>query len=126
MFNRDHKWTFTIFKMQSWSDRSLNLLDMVRELGPSAEVLRIEQLSSTYRYQLPRVDQTLTPIGECGIEIVVRKRLPAEVAAGGRWERPTNQPEREIRIHINQYKDDMQMMKQANQDAPPFSNDSDL
>jgi SAM-dependent methyltransferase len=125
-FNRDHKWTFTIYKSQSWSDRSLNLLDMVRELGPDAEVVKIEQLSANYRFDLPRFDQTLTPVAECGIELVIRKRPAAEVEARGRWVRTTKQPEREIRLHLNQYKDDMQMMKQSNQGRPPFDNDSDL
>lgn len=125
-FNRDHKWTFTIFKTKSWSDRSINLLDMVRELGPSAEVVKIEQLSATYRFGLPRFDQTLTPIAECGIELVIRKRPVAEVEAGGRWARTTQQPEREMRLHFNQYKDDMKMMKMSNQGNSPFENDSDL
>lgn len=123
-FNRDHKWTFTIFKAKSWSDRSINLLDMVRELGPAAEVVKIEQLAANYRFDLPRFDQTLTPIAECGIELVIRKRPAAEVEIGGRWTRTQQQPDREIRLHLNQYKDDMQMMKQANLGGPPFDNDS--
>ena len=125
-FNRDHKWTFTIFKSNSWSNHSRNLLDMIRELGPTAEVVRIEQLSASYRFDLPRFDQTLTPVAECGIELVIRKRPAAEVEAGGRWVRTTQQPDREIRLHLNQYKDDMQMMKQSNQSRSPFENDSDL
>lgn len=123
-FNCDHKWTFTIFKAKSWSDRSINLLDVVRELGPAAEVVRIELLSANYRFDLPRFDQTLTPVGECGIELVIRKRIAAEVAAGGRFERSSTQPEVEMRLHLNQYKDDMQMMKQSNQGRPPFTNKS--
>jgi SAM-dependent methyltransferase len=125
-FNLDHKWTFTIFKMKSWSNRSINLLDMVRELGAAAEVVRMEQLSASYRFNLPRFDQTLTPVAECGIELVIRKRTATEVDAGGRWIRTTQQPEQEMRLHLNQYKDDMQMMKQSNQGRPPFSNDSPL
>ncbi|MBI3901594.1 MAG: methyltransferase domain-containing protein [Nitrosomonadales bacterium] len=125
-FNRDHKWTFTIFKAKSWSGRSLNLLDMLRELGPCAEIIRIEQLSASYRFDLPRFDQTLTPVAECGIELVIRKRTAAEVQAGGRWSRTAQQPERELRLHLNQYQDDMQMMKQSNQGCPPFENDSAL
>jgi len=30
--NRDHKWTFTTHKHQSWSERSVNVLDLVRQL----------------------------------------------------------------------------------------------
>lgn len=125
-FNRDHKWTFTIFKSKSWNDRSINLLDMVRELGAAAELVRLEQLSASYRFELPRFDQTLTPVAECGIEIIIRKRPAAEIAAGGRWTRTTQQPERETRLHLNQYKDDMEMMKQSNQVNSPFNNDSAL
>jgi SAM-dependent methyltransferase len=125
-FNSDHKWTFTMFKSNSWSNRSINLLDMVRELSEDAEVVRIEQLSANYRYDLPRFDQTLTPVAECGIELIIRKRPAAEVDAGGRWVRATTQPVREMRLHLNQYKDDMKMMKQSNQGCSPFEDDSDL
>jgi SAM-dependent methyltransferase len=125
-FNRDHKWTFTIWKPASWSDRSINVIDLVRELGAEAELLRVEQLSSTYRFDLPRFDQTLTPVGECGIEFVVRRRPAAEVEARGRWQRPTEQPPPGLRIHYNQYRDDMRAMKTANQDAAPFLNDAPL
>jgi SAM-dependent methyltransferase len=125
-FNSDHKWTFTIFKSNSWSDQSINLLDLVRELGPYAEVVRIEQLSASYRFDLPRFDQTLTPVAECGIELVIRKRPATEVSDGGRWDRPTIQPEREIRLHLNQYKDDMLTMKSSNQGLPPFNNDYEV
>jgi hypothetical protein len=86
----------------------------------------MEQLSASYRFDLSRFDQTLTPVAECGIELVIRKRSAAEVDAGGRWMRTTQQPEQEMRLHLNQYKDDMQMMKQSNQGRPPFSNDSPL
>lgn len=125
-FNHDHKWTFTIFKTKSWCSRSLNVLDLVLGLGHAVEVVKIEQLSATYRFELPRFDQTLTPVAECGIEIIIRKRPQAEVEAGGRWQRTMQQPKREIRLHMNQYKDDMSMMKQSNQGRPPFENDSDL
>ena len=122
-FNKDHKWTFTIFKMKSWSDRSLNLLDLARELDRRAEVIKIEQLNASYRFDLPRFDQTLSPVAECGIELVIRKRSTAEVNAGGRWIRAELQPETELRLHLNQYKEDMQAMKHSNQDRPPFTND---
>lgn len=125
-FNRDHKWTFTIYKTRSWSSRSINLIDIVREVGNSAELIKIELLSATYRFNLPRYDQTLTPVAECGIEMVIRKRNAAEVEAGGRWINRNQQPEREIRLHLNQYKDDIEIMKSSNIGRPPFSNDSQL
>lgn len=123
-FNRDHKWTFTIFKSKSWSHRSVNLLDIVRELGSAAEVIKIEQLSANYRFNLPRFDQTLTPVAECGIELVIRKRSTAEIEIGGRSIRTQQQPDREIRLHLNQYMDDMKLMKKGNEEHIPFHNDS--
>jgi len=125
-FNRDHKWTFTICKNRSWSDCSLNIIDLVRSLGDQAELVRVEQLSATYRFDLPRFDQTLTPVGECGIEFVIRKRPAEEIEAHGRWKRPSFQPEKEIRIHLNQYRDDQAQMKASNKSVPPFTNSSDL
>jgi SAM-dependent methyltransferase len=122
-FNRDHKWTFTILKARSWSDRSLNLLELVKQLGESAELVRLEQLSSTYRFDLPRYDQTLTPVGECGIELIIRKRPQSEIEAGGRWQRTADQPEREMRLHLNQYREDLQTLKSGNNSKPPFTND---
>ena len=124
-FNRDHKTTFTIYKPSSWSDRSVNVLDLLRELPESARVEKVELLNATYRESLPRFDQTLTPVGECGIEIVVRKASAAEVAARGRIP-GERQPPPELRIHYNQYRDDMATLKRTNQGAPPFTNTGEL
>ena len=82
-FNPDHKWTFTIFKTSSWSNRSRNVIEMIMTLGESADPIKVEQLINTYRFKLPRRDQTQTPIGESAIEFVVRKRFKDEVEAGG-------------------------------------------
>lgn len=124
-FNTDHKSTFTIHKTASWSDRSVNVLDLVAGLGPEADTCRIELLDATYRFGLPRYDQTLTPIGECGIEFVVRKRTAAEAQRRGRLPSATSAPA-ELRIHLNQYRDDMATLKRANPDHPPFENDAEL
>jgi hypothetical protein len=75
-FNSDHKWTFTINKFSSWSDKSRSLFDMIASFGDIADVIKIEQLTGTYRYGLDRQDQTRTPIGEAAIEFVIRKRPP--------------------------------------------------
>jgi hypothetical protein len=48
------------------------------------------------------------------------------VNAGGRWLRPTDQPRKEVRIHLNQYRDDLQMLKRFNREKPPFHNDQPL
>lgn len=125
-FNRDHKWSFTVFKERSWSDKSINVLELLKSLGPEADIVKVEQLISTYRFNLPRYDQTLSPVGECGIEFVVRKRAPAEVEAGGRWQRTSEQPSQEIRIHLNQHRNDLRTLKESNLSVPVFSDDSPL
>jgi SAM-dependent methyltransferase len=86
-YNSDHKWTFTVSKSRSWSEKSRNLIELLAQLGPAADVRKIECLDSTYLYGLPRFDQTLTPIGEAGVEFVVRKRPTDEVERGGRLPR---------------------------------------
>ncbi len=85
--NNDHKWTFAIYKKRSWSPKSINVIEMVAKLSEAAELVKLEKLDASYRYNLPPLDQTLTPVGECAIEIVIRKRLPAEIGAGGRLPR---------------------------------------
>jgi len=67
-WNGDHKHTFTIWKSRSWSAQSRNIVEMLTALGPAAEIVLVQKLDDSYRYTLPRFDQTLTPIGECGIE----------------------------------------------------------
>ena len=81
--NADHKWTFTLWKDNSWCDKSVNVVDLVKTLGAAAQPIKLELLDGSYRYRLPRMDQTLTPIGECAIEIIVRKRPEAELASKG-------------------------------------------
>lgn len=125
-FNRDHKWTFTTHKHRSWSGRSLNLLDLVAGLGPAADLVKMERLDSTYRHGLPRYDQTLTPVAECGIELIVRRRSAAEIEDGGAWRRAQDQPSRESLVHLNQYRDDLRTLKSANGERPPFGNDQPL
>ncbi|MAF47248.1 MAG: methyltransferase domain-containing protein [Rhodospirillales bacterium] len=83
-WNGDHKHTFTIFKTHSWSDKSINLVDLIQGLGAAAEVARLNLLDEGFRHTLPRFDQTMTPIGECGIEFVIRRRTNEELEAGGR------------------------------------------
>jgi len=123
--NSDHKHTFTIFKSKSWSPKSISLLRLFSELGPEAMVERVELLNSSFRYKLPRYDQTVTPVGECAIEFVLRKAGSEEMAAGGlTW--LTSQPPAELRIHYNQYRDDYRNLMEGNFDRPPFTNESPL
>lgn len=124
-FNRDHKWTFTVFKEKSWSAKSINLLNLLGGLGPAADVEKLEVLTSTFRHDLPRYDQTMTPIGECAVEFVIRKRTAAEIAAGGRLPGDA-QPAAQDRLYLNQYRHDQASMKSSNSSRAPFTDDSSL
>nr|WP_315475987.1 class I SAM-dependent methyltransferase [uncultured Undibacterium sp.] len=84
-YNDDHKWTFTIQKSTSWSPKSVNLMQLLPEFSSQAQILKLELLDATYRYQLKRFDQTLTPVAECGIEFVMRKLPPDELTKHGRF-----------------------------------------
>ena len=83
-WNGDHKFTFTIYKSKSWSQKSLNIIELIKILGSEAELVKLHKLDESYRYNMPRFDQTLTPIAECGIELIVRKRPEKELRDGGR------------------------------------------
>jgi len=124
-FNLDHKWTFTLYKSSSWSEKSINVLDMVKAMGDAAAIEKVELLDSNYRYLLPRYDQTLTPVSECGIEIIIRKRGSSEIESQG-VRLPCGQPDREMRVHLNQHRDDLQTLKASNTGTPPFTNDDEL
>ena len=125
-FNRDHKFTFTLFKEASWSKKSVNVIDLVRSLGAAVQPIKMELLTTTYRFNLPRYDQTQTPIGECAIEVILRKRPLAEIEAGGRHNRPTEQPNVLIRQQLNQHSDDMKTLKTSNMSRSPFTNEKPL
>lgn len=123
--NLDHKHSFTIYKQKSWCPKSINLLSLFGSLGPNARVEKIELLNSTFRYELPRYDQTLTPIGECAIEFVLRKAPAEEVEAGGVIF-GREQPDASMLIHYNQYRDDSRFLKSGNSSKAPFTNKSPL
>lgn len=72
-FNADHKTTFTIHKPKSWSQVSVNVLDLVRACSHLARPISIATIDHAYRFQLVRFDQTRTPLAECAIEFVLRK-----------------------------------------------------
>lgn len=75
-FNPDHKWTFTVMKETSWSPRSINVLDLLRPFAGQVDVEKIELLRDFYRdsWAAEAIDQTRTPVAECSIEIILRKR----------------------------------------------------
>jgi len=96
--NHDNRWTFTLFKTKSWSPVSLNLLDLLQRLGAGADIRRLEVVDEGYRFALPRFNQTLTPVAEAAIEIVVRKRPQSEAVAGGRLGRDAPLSPRDVFI----------------------------
>jgi SAM-dependent methyltransferase len=124
-FNRDHKHTFTIHKDVSWSERSHNVLDLCRGLGPAARLEKVQLLTASYRFDLPRLDQTLTPVGEAGIEFVIRKASDRE-ASTGVPDRAVSQPPPQLRRYYNQYRRDHENLKRLNVTDPPFQDESDL
>lgn len=125
-FNLDHKHTFTIFKQRSWSTVSINVIDLILSLGPEADtkILRVED--SAYRYTLPRFDQTLTPLTESSIELVIRKRSPLEVDSG--FSRPQTREiahSKKLNPYLNQLVVDKDALKKLAKDHPPFMDQSD-
>jgi SAM-dependent methyltransferase len=82
-YNMDHKWTFTTFKAQTWSPRSLNVVQLVTALRGQAELVKLELLHATFDWQAGRRDQT-AGAAESAIELVLRRRSPEEIERGGR------------------------------------------
>ena len=73
-WNDDHKWTFTTCKEDSWSPKSINLVDWLPRWREQSYLLKLELLDATYRFTATeRVDQTMTPICESAIEFILRK-----------------------------------------------------
>jgi SAM-dependent methyltransferase len=124
-FNLDHKWTFTINKFKSWSEKSINIIELLSSLGEAAEIKSINVQDATYRYKLPRYDQTSTPISESSIELIVRKRFKNEILDLGRLPK-SNQPDENLRVYYNQYIIDYKNMKKHNGGDAPFSDGSVL
>lgn len=75
-FNSDHKWSFTIHKKQSWSPKSINVLDLLVAFSDQVETEKVELQRDFFREGLliQRIDQTMTPVAECAIEFILRKR----------------------------------------------------
>jgi SAM-dependent methyltransferase len=71
-----HEVSFTIFKKRSWCPKSVNVLDLLREVGEYVSTERIELLTDFYDFTLEKgsKDQTFFPDVEAAIEIVLRKR----------------------------------------------------
>jgi SAM-dependent methyltransferase len=96
-YNADHKWTFTMHKADSWSAKSVNLMELLTDFADCAQTIKVEQLDATFRFQLPRFDQTSTPVGECSLEFIMRKLPPGELRRRGRFPEPVPVPGSDMR-----------------------------
>jgi len=72
-YSNGHKWTFTMFKGESWSHRSLNVMDFGRVL-PRCKFKSIFLTDTNYDYSKKNIDQT-RGTAECFIEVVIQKPL---------------------------------------------------
>ncbi len=74
-FNSDHKLTFTMSKPSSWSPVSVNVLELLQGFASQAQIISVGLIDQGYRYGLKGrgIDQTRTPLAECGIEFVLKK-----------------------------------------------------
>jgi len=75
---------WTIGKLESWCPASINIIEFLHEFVGDVEPLKIELLDSTFLRTMPFMDQTRSPIGECAIEVILRKRTPIELVNKGR------------------------------------------
>jgi len=73
-FNNDHKHTFTIHKQRSWSDVSINIIDLAKEYSNK---ITTERITLHNEFHVPTnllIDQTQFPCTtECSIEWIIRK-----------------------------------------------------
>ncbi|WP_426029398.1 class I SAM-dependent methyltransferase [Caulobacter sp. DWP3-1-3b2] len=123
--NRDHKHTFTVTKAKSWSPASINVMELLSTLGPHADIRKIELIDQTYRFDLPRFDQTVAPVAECAIELIIRKRPQSELDRGGRLP-PSPQPTAQIRTYFNQYRRDQSALRNVAMSEGVFKNEGEI
>jgi SAM-dependent methyltransferase len=70
-WNHDHKWSFTMYKAESWCPCSINIADLLR-LTPGCCAVRCDVIDAGYDRALKDVDQTKGE-AEAFIEVVLRK-----------------------------------------------------
>ena len=124
--NLDHKWTFTICKVNSWSPKSINIFDLVKHLGSQCDVRSLHVEDSGFRSEMPRFDQTLTPTAESAIEFIFRKKTSIEMQNKTSFGLKHSKIEPNLRRYYNQYRDDMKSMKENNVGIDPFNNFTEL
>lgn len=93
-FNTDHKWTFTMLKLESWSPKSINLFALLSHFAGVIQIVKVEQIDAGYRFKMSRRDQTLSIVSECAIEFILRKPVSEDAIRRGRL--PSSLPVRNV------------------------------
>jgi len=70
-YNSDHKWTFTIYKKKTWSSKSINITELLKELK-NCKVIKVEVVDTNYDYSKKNEDQTYGEV-EASIEVILQK-----------------------------------------------------
>jgi SAM-dependent methyltransferase len=73
LFNYDHKFSFTINKINSWSSDSINILDLLKYFAEITTIKKIELLDANYMYNTGVWDQTSHSFADSAIEIILQK-----------------------------------------------------
>ncbi len=81
-FNPGHQWTFTVRKRESWSPKSLNILDLLKQMD-DCRIIKVELMDTKYDYSdTSGRDQTKGKrSAEAFIEVVVQKAKALSPAA---------------------------------------------
>lgn len=74
VYNPDHRWTFTIYKQKSWSQKSINILDLLKRFAGVVEIEKVEKISEFYNHNVKHKDQTFHVNIESAIEFILRKK----------------------------------------------------
>ncbi len=73
-YNRDHKWSFTIYRGTPLLPKSINVFDLLMRIWQDVEIIKVERIEAGFRYDLGDADQTATATAECAIDIVLRRK----------------------------------------------------
>lgn len=124
--NLDHKWSFTVWKENSWAPQSINILTLIQSLGERADIRSIRVEDSGYRYSVPSFDQTLTPTAESAIEFIVRKKTNVEIANKASASAKFGEVKYELLPYFHQYLDDLNVLKSISKEFKPFQKSDPL
>jgi ubiquinone/menaquinone biosynthesis C-methylase UbiE len=72
-FNYDHKTSWTVAKLDSWSPVSQGVIPFLFQFLDQVQIVKIELIDHNFTYGVPRQDQTLGT-SESAIEFILRKK----------------------------------------------------